>query len=44
MPQVGRVYRCHACRLELVLDVQRNKLMLAPLPAEKDRRATDDKT
>ena len=44
MPQVGRVYRCHACRLELVLDVQRNKLMLAPLPAEKDRRSTDDKT
>jgi hypothetical protein len=41
MPQVGRVYRCHACRLELVLDVQRNKLMLAPLLAEKDRRSTD---
>jgi DNA-directed RNA polymerase subunit RPC12/RpoP len=43
MPQVGRVYRCHVCRVELIVDVERNKLALAPLPPEKDRRSTDRK-
>jgi DNA-directed RNA polymerase subunit RPC12/RpoP len=43
MPQVGRVYRCHVCHLELTLDVERNKLTLAPLSPEKDYRSTDRK-
>lgn len=41
MPILGRVYRCHVCRLELVVDAHTNKLMVAPLPTEKNRRATD---
>ena len=43
MPQIGRVYRRHVCRLELIVDVERNKLALAPLPSEKSRRSTDRK-
>jgi hypothetical protein len=42
-PQVGRVYRCHVCRLELTLDADRNKLTLVPLPVEKSRRLTEPK-
>jgi hypothetical protein len=42
-PHVGRVYRCHVCRLELTLDADRNKLTLAPLPTENTRRSTDPK-
>jgi hypothetical protein len=43
-PHVGRVYRCHVCRLELTVDVESNKLKLAPLPAAEDnRRARDAK-
>jgi hypothetical protein len=30
-PRPGVVYRCHVCRLELVLDVKAEKLTLAPL-------------
>jgi len=44
-PHVGRVYRCHVCHLELTLDVERNKLLaLAPLPAEKNHRSTDQES
>jgi hypothetical protein len=32
-PEPKRVYRCHVCRLELVLDEQTNKLDVAPLPS-----------
>jgi hypothetical protein len=32
-PEPKRVYRCHVCRLELVLDERTNKLDVAPLPA-----------
>jgi hypothetical protein len=31
-PRAGVLYRCHLCRLELVFDPQRNRLILAPLP------------
>jgi rubredoxin len=31
-PRQGVIYRCHVCRLELVLDPKKNKLVLAPLP------------
>jgi len=37
LPEPKRVYRCHACRLELVLDDAMHKLTVAPLPT---RRAT----
>lgn len=30
-PRPGVVYRCHICRLELILDASSNKLVLAPL-------------
>jgi DNA-directed RNA polymerase subunit RPC12/RpoP len=42
-PQLGRVYRCHVCHLKLMLDADRNKLTLVPLPIEKNRRAPDSK-
>ena len=31
-PEPKRVYRCHVCRLELVLDEATQKLTVAPLP------------
>ena len=31
MPTPNTVYRCHVCRLELVVDPFTNKLALAPL-------------
>jgi predicted RNA-binding Zn-ribbon protein involved in translation (DUF1610 family) len=31
-PRPGVIYRCHVCRLELKLDPETNKLILAPLP------------
>jgi len=40
IPQVGRVYRCHLCHLDLMLDADRNKLAL---PIEKTRRLPDSK-
>jgi hypothetical protein len=30
-PIIGVVYRCHVCRLELVVDPSSGKLQLAPL-------------
>ena len=30
--RAGVTYRCHVCRLELVVDMDRGKLTLAPLP------------
>jgi DNA-directed RNA polymerase subunit RPC12/RpoP len=47
LPQPKRVYRCHVCRLELVLDEGMQKLTVAPLsmlpPTHANRRATDSK-
>jgi hypothetical protein len=34
LPKV--VYRCHICRLELVVDEYTGKLKIAPLPAAPD--------
>jgi hypothetical protein len=31
MPRPGVVYRCVVCRLELVLDAETGKMMVAPL-------------
>src|SRR5262245_48164543 len=33
-PFAGVVYRCHVCRLELILDTTTNRLIVAPLPPE----------
>jgi hypothetical protein len=37
LPQSRRVYRCHVCRLELVLDGTTKKLTVAPLPIETNQ-------
>jgi hypothetical protein len=40
-PRIGQVYRCHICRLELVLDANTKKLTVTPIPAiEKNTRPT----
>jgi hypothetical protein len=44
MPEPKRVYRCHVCRLELILDETTHKLAVAPVRGEPhNRRATDPK-
>ena len=35
-PESNRVYRCHVCRLELVLDAGTNKLVVASLAPDAD--------
>jgi hypothetical protein len=35
-PRRGARYRCHICRLELVFDVERNKLTVPPLDSAPD--------
>jgi hypothetical protein len=37
-PIPNRLYRCHVFRLELVLDEDSHKLVVAPLPHENDPR------
>jgi hypothetical protein len=41
MPEPNRVYRCHVCRLELVLDGSTQTMTVAPLPITRNRRKTD---
>jgi hypothetical protein len=40
-PRSNSLYRCHICRLELVLDPETDRLMIAPIredePEPKDR-------
>ncbi len=40
-PRVGSKYRCHICRLELVLDDDADKLVVAPLTGDEPRRPAD---
>jgi len=40
-PEPRRVYRCHVCHLELMLDETTHKLTLAPLVTGDIRRVTD---
>jgi hypothetical protein len=42
MPSPNAVYRCHVCRLELVVDPSTNALTLAPLEI-RDRPDPDKK-
>jgi hypothetical protein len=37
-PQANRIYRCSVCRLELIVDEERQKLIVAPLPDGPVRR------
>jgi hypothetical protein len=30
------IYRCHVCRLELILDEKTGKMTVAPLPTARD--------
>ena len=38
-PRLGVVYRCHICRLELVVDVDTQKLAVRPFPDTAADRA-----
>ena len=42
VPSPNTIYRCHVCRLELVVDPVTNKLALAPLES-RDRPDIDKK-
>lgn len=35
-PRPGVTYRCHVCRLELVVDTTRGKMVVAPFAAGRD--------
>jgi len=35
-PRPGVTYRCHVCRLELVVDPQHGKMTVAPLRSDLD--------
>jgi rubredoxin len=35
--EANRIYRCHVCRLELVLDDETGKLTVAPLPSDPEK-------
>ncbi len=37
-PRLGTVYRCHVCRLELIVDPVTRTLALAPAPSEGESR------
>ena len=39
MPRLGAIYRCPACRIELVVDARTNKMKIAPIAAAADTRA-----
>jgi hypothetical protein len=41
-PRRGVIYRCHVCRLELILDTSGERLTVAPMLDERDddRRAS----
>jgi len=38
-PQLGQIYRCHVCRLDLTLDAQTERLGVAPFRDDHDPRA-----
>ena len=42
-PRAGAVYRCHVCKLELMLDEPSGKLTLAPLPADDIKDTATDR-
>lgn len=42
-PQLGETYRCHVCRLDLVLDAQTQKLTVAPLHSDYSQPNTRTK-
>ena len=36
-PRFGQRYRCHICRLELILDPDTDKLTVTPIETQDDR-------
>jgi hypothetical protein len=36
IPRVGAIYRCPACRIELVVDTRTSKMKIAPIAAAAD--------
>jgi hypothetical protein len=34
LPRPNVIYRCHVCRLELIIDPATSKLVLAPMPEQ----------
>jgi hypothetical protein len=42
-PTPSRLYRCHVCRLELVLDQATNRMQVPPLTDIADADIPDDK-
>jgi len=39
MPRVGLRYRCHICRLELMVDPRTEKLVLAPIAGDDPQKS-----
>ena len=39
MPSAGAVYRCHVCRLELIMDPETQKMTVAPFEQPDDASA-----
>jgi hypothetical protein len=37
-PRLGAAYRCHICRLELVLDPKTDHLTVAPMRDDEDEK------
>jgi hypothetical protein len=42
MPRAGARYRCHVCRLELVMDLATGRLMVPAIEAEPLRETAPD--
>jgi hypothetical protein len=40
LPRPGVVYRCHVCRLDLVVDTKRHKLTVAVDDATRSKKTT----
>ena len=40
MPRLGAMYRCHVCRLELTVDDETHKLVVAPFNGDDSPRRT----
>ena len=43
MPRLGAYYRCHICRLELVMDAATNQLIVPPFDQAADAKPTKPK-
>jgi hypothetical protein len=39
LPQIGQIYRCHVCHLELTVDPKAPAMILTPLPENDTPRS-----